>query len=348
MQMGWNIIYATAQGLVPDLVLEERHGLAGSSSAAHVLSGSLLAFVFMMVFPEFEYHWYYGITAVLTATTCVVVCASADEVSTKNKIVDEDDAGMWGVLERYKLDINRYWDFFLLMVTKTIYCALVVSKGFLMYFLRDAFDFSDSSQEKDLMVLLGQVSMAAEGSAVIAALAVMFYFDKSSGTEAEDTPLFAAAMRKPWSQWAVCLGSVWMAVWWNGPTVLAIQRSFNPMSAGEAQGSWTTFMLVGNLIWGLGQGTYLAGDQALALALLPDRKEASRYLSFNCLCAFIGTSIGGLIVGGLLAVLGSGAEKGYSFPGYVGVFLYASISSAALAVVSFYIRVPRNKALTGP
>jgi len=343
MQMFWNIVYATASGLVPDLVPEERHGLAGSCSAAHVLSGSLLAFISMMC-SDFEYHWYYGISAVITAATCVVVCAAAGEVSTANRITEEDTHGFQGLVERYKLDYVKYWDFTLLMITKTIYFALVVSKGFLMYFLRDAFDYSDASQEKNLMVLLGQVSMAAEGSAVLAAIAVMFYFDKGDGNLAEEAPLVAPVRRKPWYQWAVCIGSLWMAIWWNGPTYLALQRMHDPLTAGTSVDFWTAFCFVGNLIWGLGQGAYLAGDQALALALLPDRKEASRYLSFNCLCGFIGTSIGGLIVGGMLAVLGSGAEKGYAFPGYVAVFLYASFSSAALATVSLSIRVlPRTK-----
>jgi MFS family permease len=351
MQMVWNIMYATAQGLVPDLILEQSHGLAGSASAAHVLMGSLLAFLCMMVLPNLEYHSYYAISAVLTGATCVVVCHAAREASTENRIDEANDSakGMWSFLERYKLDVFRYWDFFLLLVTKTIYCALVVSKGFLMYFLRDVFNYSGGTQQKDLMALLGKVSMAAEVSAVIAALTVMFCFgtSKSGSAAAEATPLLKGALRKPWSQWAILLGSVWMAIWWNGPTYLALLRMTNPVSAIDPMG-WRSLLLAGNLIWGLGQGVYLAGDQALALALLPSKKDASRYLSFNCLCAFVGTSIGGLIVGTLLAVLGSGVEKGYGFPGYVAVFTFASVSSAALAAVSYFIHVLPKKALAGP
>jgi MFS family permease len=341
-QMAWNIIYATSQGLVPDLVGKERHGLAGSASAAHVLVGALGAFLSLNVFSHVEYHWYYGFTGALAVATCTLVCVAALETSTEHNIVAQHQC--LSVIERYTLDISQNWDFFLLLVTKTIYCALVISKGFLLYFLRDAFAFTKPSEESHLLALLGQVSMAAEGAAVIAALTVMFYFDTGSAVGAEGMPLVndAAAPRKPWYQWAVCFGTLWMAIWWNGPTFMALQRAIEPMSAGHDVGSWTTFMLVGNFIWGLGQGAYLAGDQAMSLALLPDKRQASRYLSFNCLCAFVGSSVGGVIVGGLLGVLGAGAEKGYAFPGYVGVFLYASLLSVAISVVSIFIRVDRK------
>lgn len=341
-QMAFNVMHAVQAGLVPDLVLAERHGIAGSMSASHILVGAFLAFLGMMNFPEWEYHWYYGFTAVVLLACAAVVTAVASEVSSAGLLLDT--LSPTGCLNRYMFDVNRHWDFFLLLVTKTIYVALVVSKGFLLYFIRDAFQLSEVTQSQEIMKLLGELSLAAEGTAALGAIAVLLLANRGQQGRAvnlsEDSPLVAAASSKPWSQWALILGSIWMAFMWNGPTLVASRLMANSsQAASSTYVEMRDFMLIGMALWGIGQGVYLAGDQALLLALLPDRREASRYLAFNCLCAFIGSSIGGIIVGTLLATFGERPGTGYALPGYIAVFGYASLSSLLLAGVAYRIRV---------
>eukprot|EP00929_Paragymnodinium_shiwhaense_P025030 TRINITY_DN15235_c0_g1_i3.p2 TRINITY_DN15235_c0_g1~~TRINITY_DN15235_c0_g1_i3.p2 ORF type:complete len:117 (-),score=23.80 TRINITY_DN15235_c0_g1_i3:90-440(-) len=93
-------------------------------------------------------------------------------------------------------------------------------------------------------------------------------------------------------------------------------------------------------LWGLGQGTYLAGDQAMSFTLLPDQKQASRYLGFTSICSFAGCCLGGSVAGGLLSILGQGAKEGYALPGYVAIFAFASLLSLVQGIIGSQIRVP--------
>merc|ERR1719468_704910 len=92
---------------------------------------------------------------------------------------------------------------------------------------------------------------------------------------------------------------------------------------------WVPMMIVGTALWGVGQGVYLAGDQALGYALLPNADEASRFLGFTAITSALGAGLGSLVAGGLLQFFGRsdlGGDSdgpGYSYQGYVAMFLFA-------------------------
>merc|ERR1719231_2121626 len=115
----------------------------------------------------------------------------------------------------------------------------------------------------------------------------------------------------PWSLWAVISASIWMCIMWCGPSLMGYLIGQTGTTGLEVAEAWLPWMALGTMSWGLGQGSYLAGDQSLWFALLPDPEQASRYLGFNNVCCFVGTTTGGAFAGTLLAVFGTGADRGY-------------------------------------
>merc|ERR1719161_2566988 len=137
-----NVLQTTQVGLVPDLVPEEKHGFAGGATAANTLAGALAACAIMQLLSGWEYHVMYGVMAALNAVCCALVCAIADEESSLGISPQERTPGrtwLGEIMGHYYLDIRRHTSFFIFLLTKTLYCATLVGKGFLLYFFQDPF-----------------------------------------------------------------------------------------------------------------------------------------------------------------------------------------------------------------
>merc|ERR1711933_9961 len=110
-----------------------------------------------------------------------------------------------------------------------------------------------------------------------------------------------------------------------------------PGGGAEAATTWSPAMISGVALWGLGQGLYLAGDQALSFMLLPSTQEAGRCIGFVTLTTSAGAALGGALCGSLLAGFGdnsaltSGAQ--YAFPGYAAIFIMAAIYCIVIAML---------------
>lgn len=323
-QIGWNVIMSSQAGLAPDVVPEELLGFSGAASAANVLIGAFLAFVSMANLTFLEYHYYYGVQVIFLLSCCALVCVLAGEKSSLDQPGDDCKTfSQWcsRVVEHYSFDWRAYPDFTLLLLTKTLYCASVVVKMFLFFFCQDTFNLPSLAAEENL---LSKCAVGAEVGAALAAILTMMFVGRGS----------KRSLR------AVTYGAAWMGVMWIVPSLVGYRAQ---QVGAKASPKWSMslipWFIFGTTIWGFGQGAYLAGDQALSLNLLPDPEQASRYLAFSSICAFVGTAIGGLAAGGLLASLGGGQKKGYAYPGYIGIFTFAVVLSWILAAVASCIRV---------
>lgn len=333
-QAGLNVLQSAQAGLVPDLVPAWRRGFAGGVSAANFLLGALVAFVCMQAMQFWDYHVMYAISACLLGISAMIVCLVSNENSSLDRAPRrESSAWLRPLLGAYSFDFRAHRGFALLLVTKAIYYATVAVKGFLLFFLRDTFHISNPA---DSEALVSELSMAAELSAAIAAVCAMVVLDEKHVTGAQPSERSRMALR-----W----GAVWMACFWWGPALLGAEvfKSNDPAVGRAAAAIWHMPMVGGTAIWGLGQGVYLAGDQALQFVLLPDAEEGARLLSLMSVCAFAGTAMGGAVAGVLLATLGAGARSGYSYPGYAGVFAFASSCCLSIAVIISFVRPPRAK-----
>lgn len=353
-QVVWNVIVSTQAGLVPDLVPDEQQDLAGGFSAANILVGAVAAFAYVHWTKMWDYHLIYGTMSVLLLFFCVPVCVTAQEKSSLQMVLsdssdgsegsgssDEEGRSSWlrALKKHYTYDWFRYRDFSTLLVTKTLYCASVVVKTFLLFFVQDLFKSLPNSRYEDMV---SEMAATAEVSAAFSALGLMLWLARTpSPSKLVAAPAPTVGARRS----LVCLrgGASWMALMWLGPVVLGgLANAQSPTTDSKTLASiWLPRMLIGLGIWGVGQGVYLAGDQALAFVLLPDKSQASRYLGFSSLCTCIGSIIGGAVAAALLAIFGAGASSGYSFPGYAAIFIFASILSATISVVASGIQVDR-------
>jgi len=181
------------------------------------------------------------------------------------------------------------------------------------------------------------------------------------------------SQRRVLSLWIIITGGIIMACMWWGPIFIGYQAevAFDEHES-EAKGreqalSWKPLLLTLTGIWGLGQGIYLTGDQALNYDLLPDINMASRYLGLNQVCIFFGFLGGGFTSSALLAILGDQVpeapeapkkmpnmgdkpevpeempQKGYAYPGYVAIFAYAAFIGVCLVVVAWTINPVASK-----
>jgi len=330
-QIALNIILSTQAGLVPDLVPASQQDLAGGFSAANTLVGCVAASAYVHFAKAWDYHFIYVAISSLLAIVCLVVCFAAKEASSlapRHLTQDEQHGGLLhGLADNYTFDRSKYPDFFLLLVTKTLYCASVVVKGFLLFFVQDLFRSLPDSKYEDMV---GQMAVTAEVSAALMASALILWFSKTSAqSTAGEGPTSRLNLL------CLCGGAAWMSILWFGPV---IQGGWAHSQSGYLDSQtlasiWLPRMLVALGIWGVGQGVYLAGDQALAFALIPDRSQASRFLGFSSVCACIGSVVGGGMAAGLLAFFGAGDPNGYAFPGYAAIFMFASMLSAAITAI---------------
>jgi len=309
----------------------------------------VLAFVGIQAVSTWDFHWLYAILACLSLVCCMVACIAANEDSSleRHRAKDSEPSSLRRILSHYTFDWKKHHAFFLLLLTKAVYCGAMTVKGFLLFFCQDTFKLPDSGETK---VLVGKLSLFAEVSAAMTAVCAMFVLgareevtDDSYSAVSSDYE--KSARRDPHSRslWALILGSLWMGIFWYGPLFvgLRVNQSYAD-NRPEAEQLWFPVMAAGTAIWGLGQGFYLAGDQALSYMLLPDKNEASRYLGFSSLCAFGGATIGGALCGTLLAVVGAGSTAGYKYPGYAAIFVVASFMSLTISVLGGRIWHCRN------
>jgi len=338
-----NVLLSTQAGLVPDLVPKSQQEVAGGCAAGNVLIGAAAASVYAHVAKTLDYHAVYGIYAVLPATFTILVCVSCREKNTDiNTSESEGTEISWQeqVMQNYTFDWRKYPDFSLLLVTKTMYASQVVVKAFLLFFLQDTFRSLPKSSYEDMV---GEIIVTAEIPAAMAALTVMLW--ASEKHPAVDNLAFDARS----SLLNIQLGLYWMAcLWLAGLWVgyLANLQSENTQAA-VLEGTWMPRLLGVFAIWGLGQGVYIAGDQSLSFAILPDPSEASRYLGFTSLTVCLGSVLGSVASASLLAFFGSGAKEGrsYAFTGYVALFLFAAALSACTAAIARNIQVGRPATL---
>jgi len=343
-QVAWNVIQSTQAGFIPDLVPKQDHAFAGGASAAHVLLGSVMAFLSIQVVSAWDFHLLYATLACLSLGCCMIACTAANEDSSleRHGAKDSEPWSFGRISSHYTFDWRKHHGFFLLLLTKAVYCASMTVKGFLLFFCRDTFKLPDPGQTQ---ILVCKLSLFAEVSAAITAVCAMLFLgtrgemtDDSYSAVSSDSQKSARNDPHSRSLWALILGSLWMGIYWYGPLLVGLKVSQG--YAGNrpaAEPTWFPVMAAGTATWGLGQGVYLAGDQALSFILLPDRNEASRYLGFSSLCAFGGATVGGAVCGTLLSVVGAGSRSGYKYPGYAAIFMIASFMSFTISVLGGWL-----------
>jgi len=358
MQLGWAAAYAVQGGLLPDVLSSTQSAMGGGAIAANALAGAFSALIWSHFLGGHDYHLHYAMIASLALLCCFIVCISANEASSlaQSQFVGGNVDWMHKMVDCFYFDAWKHPEFAKLLFMKTAYCAAVMVKTYLLFFTKDVLKLDD---RESVRTFVSDIAIAGELFAVLAAGATMLFLGSAVGsrstsprsslqdrTAADEEDLVANGSS---GKRAAIVGAAWMAVLWIGPIIVACRIR-------EERDFWISAMIPLTAIWGLGHGTYCAGEQALTYALLPDNREASRFIGIVCITSSVGASSGAALNAILIYVFGGGGNvlqddapddaPGYGLRGYVAVFAGGGVAlSCCLAALPLWIRVvPRGAA----
>jgi len=199
---------------------------------------------------------------------------------------------------------TKYWDFFLVTCERTLYYPLIVSKSFLNFYCHDIYGFKNIDDLNQFMVWF---AFACEGCAAIGALVTAHALDKNIVCK----------------QTTVMSSSVWMVL------TFAL-LPFIP----------ARWALIVAMVFGLGNGAFLAADNALSTAAIPDKEKASYYLGFWGLAGLAGGNLGCVINA---AAVELGRALGDLWLGYAGGFWCCCVLSVIGGQIAWHVRLQEDE-----
>eukprot|EP00586_Coscinodiscus_wailesii_P010202 CAMPEP_0172496230 /NCGR_PEP_ID=MMETSP1066-20121228/83653_1 /TAXON_ID=671091 /ORGANISM="Coscinodiscus wailesii, Strain CCMP2513" /LENGTH=479 /DNA_ID=CAMNT_0013268411 /DNA_START=39 /DNA_END=1478 /DNA_ORIENTATION=+ len=221
--------------------------------------------------------------------------------------IDPSSHGPWTwreIGECYYVSPKDHKEFYLVFVSRTLYYMGISVQAFMLFFFRDVIHYSDPQRGVSYLALCGQLT----GATVCVPMGM----------------LSSRIGRKPLIY----------------------------LSSGIIVYAYTMFMFARSLpialmtgaIYGIGNGTYLSVDYALACDTLPCKKSAARYLGIWGVGAFIGTLIGPLLLGPTLLLFGENGnvdDRGapsYDTIGYIAMLIVGCIFMVIGALVIIPIK----------
>eukprot|EP00401_Gymnodinium_catenatum_P014255 CAMPEP_0117500358 /NCGR_PEP_ID=MMETSP0784-20121206/22735_1 /TAXON_ID=39447 /ORGANISM="" /LENGTH=507 /DNA_ID=CAMNT_0005295565 /DNA_START=117 /DNA_END=1640 /DNA_ORIENTATION=+ len=345
-QLAWNAIFSVQAGLVPDIVPADQRGLAGGIVAANILVGALAALLGVRCFGA-SLALNYLLIVILGIVCCVIVCVAATEQSSEHNFwLCGNNEVAFTPRNFYWLDVQRNPEFAKLMLSKMMYSASVMVKGFLLFFVQDTFLLRSLDKEQ---VIAGDAAIAAEATAALSAMFGILWMGTLANrdttvdeeTQPLNTPMVKQPEALPFARFAAVFGACWMGLLWFGPTLVAwrvlinVQTTTGVLKHEHVAEAWAPWVVIGTGAWGIGQGIYLLGDQTLGFALIPDQQESARYLGLTSVCCCLGAVLGGSGAAALLHAFGSydldeeniADAPRYYFRGYAAIFAMATLLS---------------------
>ncbi|CAK9049867.1 unnamed protein product [Durusdinium trenchii] len=306
-----NVAFAAHAALPADLRVQpqfEEPSTRGAESEAGLISGimalhSFLGAVCAVGFLDFTsgapLYFFYLVYGIAVLVVCTFVSLVAKEESSSN--LSSPSAGE--ILAAYSMDTERDADFFWVCYGRLLFYTSQSVIVFMAYFIRDMF----------------QVRSEPE---VISKLSLLVFIGQGVGA-------VVAVPSSRISDLVGCKPMVYVSCLVQCASFLAFIVA--------ARVGWSV-MLVGAVIYGLGAGSYMSVDYALALKCLPANKDRAQSFGLWGIAGFIGSCLGPLVTGGVLWLFTGDDETSvlhgphYEYQGYVlGMILAGSMP--ALAVI---------------
>lgn len=209
--------------------------------------------------------------------------------------------------ECYWVNPKEHRDFFLVFVSRTLYYMGVSAQTFMLFYFRDIIGSTDPQADVSYLALFGQLS----GAIVCVPMGML---SNKLGRKA-----------------LIYLSSAVIVV------------SYAMFMFSRTRG----IALLAGAVYGVGNGTYLSVDYALACDSLPSKDKAARYLGIWGVGAFIGTLLGPLLIGPSLLLFGDKGDVDadgtpmYDIEGYIVILIIGISCIAAGASVVAPIRSSR-------
>jgi len=200
------------------------------------------------------------------------------------------------LVDAYSIDTVEHADFFWVFVTRTFYYMCISLQAFGLFMLRDVQQVDDPTFFTSILAMTGQ--------------------------------LCAAVVAVPSGRLSDRLG--------RKPLVFASCALMALVYLGFALSPPVNVVLLLGVGFGVGNGMFLSVDYALACDVLPSLQTAAQGLGLWGVSAFLGSTIGPLIAGPLLAYFGAtdSAER-YGADGYVAL---NATGAVYVALAAFFLR----------
>eukprot|EP01055_Gregarina_sp_Pseudo9_P005556 Gregarina_sp_Pseudo_9__5555@NODE_73_length_4587_cov_88_906113_g67_i0_p1_GENE_NODE_73_length_4587_cov_88_906113_g67_i0NODE_73_length_4587_cov_88_906113_g67_i0_p1_ORF_typecomplete_len602_score192_35MFS_2/PF13347_6/3e10MFS_2/PF13347_6/5_4e07MFS_1/PF07690_16/4_2e02MFS_1/PF07690_16/0_0014MFS_1/PF07690_16/3_7e09_NODE_73_length_4587_cov_88_906113_g67_i017533558 len=226
------------------------------------------------------------------------------------------------LLSSYYLPLNdQTRDFFWVFVGRTCYYVAVSVQAFILYYLRDVVNTAD---EATRMTQVGVMALTAQSCAALVAYPLGRSID-SMGVSRKLLIYLACFIM------SLCY----------------VMLAASPVFGAHA----FYFVWFAAIVYGVGNGCFLAVDYSIALTTLPDKSQAAQSLGLWGLSAFVGSALGPLLWGFAVQVMGSAfhpahaageaGEVSYSYWGYLCMLLGGVAATACSALCIATLRSVR-------
>jgi len=322
--ISWALLYTAEQGLILDMLTESQVTIASSFQAIFVATGACIAFgVAIVMPPELHWHFQYAVTAVMTVVTSAMAVMVYEPPSTGHDVA-EAETSFYGLVKRfYFLDFERQKNFSYVLVSKALMIGGGVAKGYLIFWLRDTWNVTDTRQ---LHRKVGCIVVAAELTACATAGILLVAGEALSPNK------------------TAIWGTMWICVTW----MIMIPLGFMDDGYYYAE--------IFAVTYGIGHGLVLVGDQALTLHNVPEKAHGSRSIGMQCVATFVGMSFFSMMCSLLLDVFGRvwnitipGSRHnvlppdGYRLEGYLALFAFVILANIYWGYVYSRIGVKTRK-----
>eukprot|EP00756_Hemistasia_phaeocysticola_P058199 Hpha_TRINITY_DN34825_c0_g1::TRINITY_DN34825_c0_g1_i1::g.167857::m.167857 len=317
-----NVIFSAQSGLVPDLLPDNCHGIASGVTAVLQLLGSVCGFVAVHATSTFDFRFFYFVDCGLLLCGSLIVCWVAKERQLPRQ---EHRLSCSAVLRSYRVntdgrgdgDESRY-DFLWVFCGRTAFYVAVSIQAFMEFYIRDVIGIGDKAERRRALatiVLTGQTTAGL----------VAYWCGSFSDNEAvgRKIPVYFACV-----------------------VMIGVYAGFCVLPLVLEQEDLLPAIYAVAAFYGVGNGCYLSVDYALALDTLPDKAAAARDLGVWGVAAFIGSAVGPMIWGTVLALCNSiahsthrpGGENAYPFSGYLAMLAGGGLAAGVAALFVAFIR----------
>ena len=163
LQMTSNVAQGTYQAFIPDLVPQDRKGLAsGVKSLLEIIGGiaivRLIGYFMGKYVPGEGVIWLWLVLGVLAAVLLGAMLATIIMVKESPGRKNEEQLSVWKTLSRsFKVDVRKDRDFIVFLVSRLlIFMALATIQTFALFYLRDVIGLANpATATADLLIAVG-------------------------------------------------------------------------------------------------------------------------------------------------------------------------------------------------
>ena len=292
-----NVTYSAQCGLVPDIIPEAKQGSASGLVAVMQLLGSFFGFGYVMIYRTRDITQVYSLYQVLLIVAVGIVCYVANEQSAEVRSFPNCRE----VMKSYTIDTSQDMDFFWVFVSRGFFYAAVSCQAFMLYYIRDIVGTKNDATAREqvaTIALIGQFTAAS----------VAFPIGRMT-----DNP-------NGWSRKSM--------IYISCGVMSAVYTLFIIVPFIVDKDSIIGMVYVVAAIYGIGNGSYLAVDYALALDVLPSKSTSGQDLGVWGIAAFLGSSVGPMFWGAILNAVGrsNSDPNSYSLRGYACMLSFGCLA----------------------